>query len=34
MNSSVFMRNYFNPMWISDLEDKTFIGVTGITQVS
>jgi intergrase/recombinase len=31
VSSSVFMRNYFNPAWITDLKDRTFKGVANIT---
>ena len=30
VSSSVFMRNYFNPSWISDLKQRTFKAVSDI----
>jgi hypothetical protein len=32
ISSSVFMRNYFNPVWISDLKERTFKAAAGIMQ--
>jgi hypothetical protein len=32
VSSSVFMTNYFNPVWISDLKQRTFESVKAITQ--
>jgi hypothetical protein len=32
VSSSVFMRNYFNPVWISDLRERTFQAVRAIMQ--
>jgi hypothetical protein len=32
VGSSVFMRNYFNPAWISDLKERTFKAVSSIIQ--
>jgi hypothetical protein len=32
VSSSVFMRNYFNPVWISDLKERTFKAVAGIVE--
>ena len=30
VTTSVFMRNYFNPMWISDLKERVFKGISEI----
>lgn len=32
VSSSVFMRNYFNPTWTSDLKQRTFKTAKGIMQ--
>jgi intergrase/recombinase len=32
VSSSVFMRNYFNPAWISDLKERTFKAVSSLVQ--